>query len=309
MTKRVGLLFFSVAISTVLFLSSCGKAAATTSQPDTQPPPAPKLFTVRENITYGVVDGVELKMDIYYPESATKPLPAVLYVHGGGTTSYVRPTTSSGLRDPYGLLSRGYIVASIDYRSSPDYRFPASLEDVKGVVRFLRANASAYGIDANRIGAYGNGFGGYLVALLGVTDSGVGFEGKGGNQEESSRVRAVVDWYGPTDLTGEWGRGLRLLVFGVSEPEPELLTKASPITWVSRDDPPFLIMHGDMDYGVPLYQSEKFYERLVESGVPATLVVVKNAGSNGFTPISGDISPSRSEIIKMMGDFFDSHLK
>ena len=278
------------------------------------PPPAAldptNLGKVERDVAYGIADGIALKMDIYYPETASGAVPAVLYVHGGGWTKGDK-TAGAGMPEIPELVSRGYLVAAVNYRLAPQYKFPAQIEDVKCAVRFLRANAATYGIDPERIGAWGGSAGGHLVALLGVTDASAGFEGDGGYAEQSSRVQAVVDMFGPSDLTVVFqGAGTILLkqVFGTTDRYSETVKRASPVTWVSSDDPPFLILHGEKDELVPPSQSEILYDRLTAAGVPATLTIVKNAG-HGFAPEGGPIDPSRIAITKTIADFFDQYLK
>ncbi len=129
--------------------------------------------------------------------------------------------------------------------------------------------------------------------------------------EQLSRVRAVVDMFGPTDLEAfnlatTHVRTYRQ-VFDVSARDDPMLRRASPVTYISKDDPPFLILHGDKDAIVPSTQSQELYDRLKAAGVPATLVMVKNAG-HGFVPSGGAISPSREELAKMIAGFFDQNL-
>ena len=269
-----------------------------------------KLGKIERDVTYGVADGVALKMDIYYPKVAEGTMPAVMYVHGGGWTKGDKRIGAGATEIPE-LTSRGYLVAAINYRLAPQYKFPAQIEDVKCAVRFLRANAATYGINPDRIGAWGGSAGGHLVALLGVTDTTAGFEGNGGYADQSSRVQAVADMFGPSDLTVAFeGANTRLLeqVFGTTDHNSDIVKRASPVTWVSSDDPPFLILHGEKDTLVPLSQSKILYDRLIAAGVPATMTIVKNAG-HGFAPAGGTIDPSRTAITKMVADFFDHYLK
>jgi acetyl esterase/lipase len=268
----------------------------------------PPLPTERD-VTYCTLDGVELKMDIYRPQRSAAPTPALLYVHGGGWTGGDK-RSGEGIRDIPELLARGYLVAAVNYRLAPRYKFPAMIEDVKCAVRFLRANAERFSINPEKIGAWGGSAGGHLVALLGTADATAGWD-VGQYLEQSSRVQAVVDMFGPTDLTVLFeGANPRLMeqVFGTSDRNSETLQKASPVNWVSSDDPPFLILHGERDPLVPVSQSQLLYEKLRAAGVPATFVIVKNAG-HGFAPLGGPISPSRQELTKMIGDFFDQYLK
>ncbi len=275
------------------------------SAPLSAQPPRP----TERDVTYCTLDGVELKMDIYRPQSSTAPTPALLYVHGGGWTGGDK-RSGEGIRDIPDLLARGYLVAAVNYRLAPRYKFPAMIEDVKCAVRFLRANAERFSINPEKIGAWGGSAGGHLVALLGTADATAGWE-VGQYLEQSSRVQAVVDMFGPTDLTVLFeGANPKLMeqVFGTSDRNSEILKRASPVNWVSSDDPPFLILHGERDPLVPVSQSQLLYEKLQATGVPVTLVIVKNAG-HGFAPMGGPISPSRQELTKMIGDFFDQYLK
>jgi len=269
-----------------------------------------KLGTTEYDVTYGNVSGVALKMDIHYPKAADKPVPAVVYVHGGGWVSGDK-AEGAGARVIPEMVSRGYLVAAINYRLAPEYKFPAQIVDAKCAVRYLRANAAAYGIDATRIGAFGGSAGGHLVALLGTSDPSSGLEGSCGYGEQSSRVQAVADLYGPADLAAMFDaiRGVLLpLVFGTTDRNSEIVSKASPVTHITSDDPPFLILHGDKDILVPLSQSEVLYDRLIAAQVPATLVVVQN-GTHGFRAEGGPMTPTWNEIIDTIADFFDLHLK
>jgi acetyl esterase/lipase len=265
---------------------------------------------VDRNVTYCVADNVELKMDVYYPLNQGGPAPVAVYVHGGGWTSGDK-SSGAGVRDIPELIARGYVVAAINYRLAPQYKFPAQIQDCKCAIRFLRANADKYGIDPDKIGAWGGSAGGHLVSLLGLTDANAGFEGAGGYADQSSRVQAVVDMFGPTDLTVLFnGASPRTLeqVFGTTDRTSEAIKRASPVTWVSNDDPPFLILHGELDELVPPSQSQLLYDRLIAAGLPATLVMVRNAG-HSFAPVGGPISPTRAELTRMVADFLDRHLK
>ncbi len=282
-----------------------------------------KLGAVERDVTYCTAGGVDLKMDVYYPNSlagsadvaattgAMGQVPAVLYVHGGGWTRGDKSDGAGAAAIP-ALRDAGFLVASINYRLAPEFRFPAQIEDVKCAVRYLRANADSYSLNPDRIGAWGGSAGGHLVSLLGVTDASAGLEGSGGYPDESSRVQAVVDMFGPADLSQEFeggaiGSTLGGRVFGATDRGSEILRAASPVTYISADDPPFLILHGDSDALVPVSQSQELYDRLTSAGIPARLVIVANAG-HGFVPDGGDISPSRQELGRMIVEFFTQQL-
>lgn len=226
------------------------------------PPDPAKLGTTEWDVTYGNVSGVALKMDIYYPEAADEAVPAIISVHGG---AWIYGDKSGGTEVTVipELVARGYLVAAVNYRLSPEHEFPAHIEDVKCAVRHLRANAAEYGIDSSRIGAFGHSAGGHLVALLGTSDPSSGLEGSCGYSDQSSRVQAVADLSGPADLAILLSDVDFVLyieqifdtkaeeVFGTRDPNSEIISKASPITHVTNDDPPFLIVHGDEDVLVP----------------------------------------------------------
>ncbi|MBI3740223.1 MAG: alpha/beta hydrolase [Chloroflexi bacterium] len=264
---------------------------------------------VERDVTYCTMDNVALKMDAYYPRVLNNA-PAVVYVHGGGWTQGDK-SSGEGARDISELQTRGYAVFSINYRLAPQYKFPAQIQDVKCAIRSLRANAAQYGLDPNRVGVWGGSAGGHLVALLGTSDARAGFD-VGEYAEQSSRVQAVVDYFGPADFTnGYIGSNPVTMqrVFGANlSNASELAARYSPITYVSQDDPPFSILHGDKDEVVPLSQSQILNDKLKSAGVESSLVVVKNAG-HGFAPSGGAINPSRAEITRLMADFFDKQLK
>jgi len=245
-------------------------------------------------------------MDVYYPvELREAPAPLVAYIHGGGW----RGGDKQGVtRWPIveGLLSRGYLFASVNYRLAPEYQFPAMIEDVKCAIRHFRAEWETYNIDPERIGVWGTSAGGHLVALLGTTDGSEGLEGSGGYAGVSSRVQAVVDMFGPIDLPSMFDdkRVLMSAVFGADSADTEILRTASPNTWVSPDDPPVLMIHGAQDLTVPLEQSEIFLAALQNVGVESELVVVENAG-HGFAQV-GDEPPGLTiaEISQLAVEFF-----
>jgi len=277
-----------------------------TRTPAVSPLDHAKFGTVERNITYCTSDGIALTLDMHYPKAMSRPAPILVYVHGGSWSSGDK-NDWHGMVDVPELLSRGYLVASVDYRHAPEWKFPTQLEDVKCAIRFLRASAARFNLAPNRIGAWGHSAGGHLVSMLGTTDVGAGFEGPNGYLDQSSRVQAVVDLCGRADLIA-MPADKAMSVFGVTDNSVHLLEHASPVTFVTPDDPPFLILHGDKDTVVPPGVSQEFYDRLQAAGVPAKLVMVKNADHN-FSPVDGAMSPSREEITKLIAGFFDEHLR
>jgi acetyl esterase/lipase len=298
----------AVCLVGAVVLSACSGSAEAPSPTVVAPAASPPAGRVDRDVTYCTGGGEDLRMDIYFPAaSVSRPAPAVMYVHGGGFVGGDK-RSGAGFYDVRGLVDRGYVVASVDYRLAPDDPFPAAIEDVKCAVRFLRSQAAALGIDAEHIGAWGGSAGGSLVSLLGTAEESAGLEGEGGYPGVSSRIQAVVDYFGPTDIRAPatWQ-----LLGGYIPDGPEaasLAAKASPVTHVSPDDPAFLILHGEHDAVVPLSQSQKLYDTLQAAGVPSEFIVVKNA-AHVFFPSGGSLEPSRDEISRMTGDFFDHQLK
>ena len=242
------------------------------------------------------------RLDLYLPEKAEGPLPLIVWIHGGAWLA--------GSKDgcpAVPLAAKGYAVASINYRLSQHAVFPAQIEDCKAAIRWLRANAAKYHLDPDHIGVWGASAGGHLVALLGTTGGVKELEGKGGNLDQSSRVQCVVDWFGPADLLTMGGRHdkpgspVARLIGGPVQENKEKARRASPLTYVSKDAAPFLIMHGDQDNVVPLAQSESLAAALKKAGVEVTLVVVQGNGHGG----PGFNSPENRKLIE---DFFARHL-
>lgn len=259
---------------------------------------------MESDITYCIVDGNRLKMDVYFPQTADGLWPVAVYIHGG---SFTGGSKQSGAGIPFiqPLVNSGYLVVAVNYRLLPEYPFPAPIEDVKCAIRSLRANASRFNIDVNRIGVFGSSAGGQLASLLGVMDASAGMDGSGGYFEQSSRVQAVVSMAGPSDVTLLCSpEGFLDLIDVQGCQDTETLLKYSPISYVSLDDPPFLLLHGTLDIGVPPVHSELLFERLNAAGIPVTYSRIQNA-AHVFTPEGGEIQPSLEELVYLVISFFN----
>ncbi|HLO15912.1 MAG TPA: alpha/beta hydrolase [Anaerolineales bacterium] len=269
-----------------------------------------KLGTIERDVKYCTMNGVVLKMDIYYPITKEKQWPMIIYVHPGGWTSGTKSVGAS-LVDIQALQKAGFLLTSVEYRLAPMYKFPAMIEDVKCAVRFLRAHADEYNIDPERFGAIGASAGGHLVSLLGVTDNTSGFD-VGEYLNYSSRVQAVVDIDGVADLTPPFTKTLffdRNEVFGTFDDRDPIFAKASPVSYVTPDDPPFLIFQGEFDTTVPPQQAMRFFRHLQMEGIEAQLIVIENA-DHGFLSVNGNpIHPSLEEIRKRVLLFWEQTLK
>jgi acetyl esterase/lipase len=249
---------------------------------------APPEVEVVRDVEVGKGGERALKMHLVKPKTAPKePMPVVVFIYGGGWRGGSR---EAGIRPLTRLAQKGYVGASIEYRLSQEAKFPAQIEDCKCAIRYLRAKAKELGIDADRIGVWGPSAGGHLAALVGTSGDVKELEGAGGWPEFSSRVQAVVDWFGPTDFLkmgknkidhDAAGSPESQLIGGPIQESKDKVAKANPITYVTKDDPPFLIMHGDQDDLVPLGQSELLQEALRKAGVDSTLQVMKGQG-HGF---------------------------
>jgi acetyl esterase/lipase len=214
-----------------------------------------------------------------------------VWIHGGGWQSGDKSLQASGVQ--LRQATRGYVVASINYRLSGLASHPAQIHDCKAAIRWLRLHAAEYRIDPARVGVWGSSAGGHLAALVGTSGDVAVLEGAE-SPGASSRVSAVVDWYGPSDLPNMQAQGLPCGGDHSSAASPEgrmvgcALTaclekarEASPITWVSPDDPPFHIVHGTSDCTVPPLQSETFHAALVGAGVDSSLTLIPGAGHGG----------------------------
>jgi acetyl esterase/lipase len=280
--------------------------AKATAKP--QPPPIPEGVKVERDLEYAKVGDTALLLDLYRPESSGAPLPLVVWVHGGawrGGSKDVCPAVP--------LSGRGYVVASINYRLTGVATFPAQIEDCRAAIRWLRAHASKYNLDPRRVGVWGGSAGGHLVALLGTSGDVSKWDTVGGNTDQSARVQAVCDFFGPADFLAESipeGRrdadsAVGRLLGGAVNDRKEEARQASPLTYISADDPPFLIFHGDQDKTVPIAQSEILEDALKKAGIDATFIRVKNGG-HGFGAGS---DPNPAEIRARVIAFFDKHLK
>ncbi len=203
--------------------------------------------------------------------------------------------------------SGDYVGVSVGYRLSGESIWPAQIHDCKAAIRWLRANAKKYNLDPEKIGVTGTSAGGHLVAMLGTSGDVPDLEGKlGDHLKESSRVQCVVDQFGPTELLTMGGRHNNAnspeskLVGGAIQENKKAAQNASPTSYVSKDDPPFLFIHGTKDPAVPFNQSERLQEALKKADLESVLVPVTGGGHGGFP---------RDEVAERMRQFFDKHLR
>jgi acetyl esterase/lipase len=310
----------SVSLSALVFLLGSLGACPAAEQAAPEPAPKPELTISNDvelikDVAYSQDGHKSHKLDILRLKNRPKdPMPVIVWIHGGG---FRGGSKTSGYRHLMRFAQRGYLGVSIDYRFSTEAIFPAQLEDCKCAIRFLRAKAKEYNLDADHIGVWGGSAGGNLVAMLGTTGGVKEFEGKGGWERYSSRVQAVVEYFGMTDFLAieelvKQGKATERfmlrdgkdsasgLLGGPFWENPDLCRKASPTTYASKDDAPFYIFHGDKDPLTPASQGQLLNERLRTAGVESDFYLVKD-GKHGWPP--------RPDVDKRVDDFFDRHLK
>lgn len=272
---------------------------------------------VEKDIAY-VADGdAAQKLDLYLPEKPSdKPLPLIVWVHGGAW----RAGSKAG-GPAVGMAARGYAVASVEYRFVPKSLYPAQIQDCQAAIRWLRANRAKYNFDPDHIGAWGASAGGHLVLLLGTAGGKKAFPPIGGNEDQSDQVQAVCDLYGPTDFNtvaqqAEEDKGVKniwkfntpedpysnLVGVNVNGGDKAKVDAVSPVHFVSKGNPPVLIVHGTKDTLVPYAQSVEFEAASKKAGVSVLLQRLPNSGHGG--PMFNNPA-----INKLIQAFFDKHLK
>jgi acetyl esterase/lipase len=234
-------------------------------------PKVPEDIEEIRNVEYRNINGKSLQLDIYKPKNLNKPAPLLVFIHGGGW--------KSGQRSDYMVYlipfaQEGYITATLSYRLLSDAPYPACAEDVMAAFDWIFRNAGKYGYDPDRVAAIGGSAGAHLAMLAGY-----GWHRGSGSDTTSKahRIKAVVDIYGPVDLTTEYARNHPLVTGFISKSyteAPELYKEASPVNYLDKDDPPTLILHGSSDDLVPVSQSWLLKHKLDSLGVPAELNVL-----------------------------------
>jgi acetyl esterase/lipase len=266
----------------------------------------PPDVTIVPDLEYVPGGGESQSLDLYLPKSDAAKIPLVVFVHGGGWNSGTDKVWHPSFHD---LLANGFAVATINYRMLPQFPWPAQINDTKAAVRWLRAHAADYHLDADHIGIWGHSAGGHLAAMMGTTNGNPTLEGNDGVKGVSSDVQAACDWSGPTDLVATYTDPAEAtsilykldvaLVGGPSASVQDLLKQASPITYVSSKSVPFLIMQGATDNVVPLTQSTELNDALQKAGVESQFIICPNEGHGIDKP--ADLVPVTA--------FFTKHLK
>ncbi|MDR3406500.1 MAG: alpha/beta hydrolase [Chthoniobacter sp.] len=301
-------LLFLAAVTAAFAFTFVLPVSAVAQQPAAaaeRPKEVPDDAKVLLDVSYVENGHARQKLDLYVPAQPKGPL--LIWIHGGGWRG-------GSKSQPPGLamLKNGVAVASVEYRFSQDAVFPAQIEDCKAAIRWLRAHAKEYGYRDDMFAAWGASAGGHLVALLDVTGKVRDFD-VGANLDQSSAVQCVIDWFGPSDFPAydpdlptpmvqrENPESVIAQLFGgIVSQKLELAKRASPVTWVTKDAAPMLIMQGTKDPLVPLDQSQRLYDKLKAAGADVTLDVIEGAGHGGpqfVTP----------EKLKMIFEFLAKH--
>lgn len=285
-------------------------------------------ITIKRDLEYAVYqhqgETKQLLLDLYLPDKPTpEPQPLLIYIHGGGWLEFSKEICPGEI-----VAKKGYAIACINYRYSTEAIFPAQIHDAKAAVRWLRANATKYNLDPNKFGAWGASAGGHLSLLLGTSGGIAELEGNQGNLDVSSEVQAVCNWFAPTDFTQvtpafskpfslevekkyrktPWFLYTKVtskLLGGAVKDNLELAALANPITYIDSEDPPVLVVHGDLDKIVPINQSEVLVAALTAQGVPVTFIrkpdmkhTYRGENKERFSP----------ELIALALEFFEQNL-
>ncbi|HLN29841.1 MAG TPA: alpha/beta hydrolase [Gemmataceae bacterium] len=310
MSRRLSLAFVTLVAGVLISLTPGPVVAAEPS------------FTRQADVIYGRKFGTALTMDIFTPKSDANGAAIILVVSGGFLSSH--EAINPAFAKPF--LTHGYTVFAVVHGSQPRFQIPEIIQDMNRSVRFIRHNAKDYGIDPNRLGITGGSAGGHLSLMVGMA----GTQGDPNAQDpvdhESSRVQAVACFFPPTDFLN-YGSAGREMIHATDHRSPfrpsfdyhelnkstnlwdritddsklrQIAHDVSPIYYISPDDPPTLITHGDKDGLVPLQQSESFIAKLKETGVEGKLLVKKGKG-HGWPELIKDVGPFL--------EWFDGHLK
>jgi acetyl esterase/lipase len=263
--------------------------------------PLPAQVAVERGVVYQQANGIEVRLDIAYPTQGTGPRPAVIFAFGGGWGYFAKQNRSQFFDHMIATAEKGYVAATVDYRVTsekvngvPVSSFPDPVHDLKQAVRWLRVNADRYGIDPGHIGAVGFSSGAHLVLMLAVTDENDGLEGRSADAGVSSRVQAAVAMGGPGDMAGLYRETAAApqrvvdLLGGTPEQVPERYALASPVNYVSADDPPVMLVHGDRDTKIPTAQALQLDAEMTRQGHRHLLVIKKDAGHKKF-PMDDEI--------------------
>jgi len=308
-------LFYTALFLGLLFSYGCKKNR--TEEKDTNSPVSVTTKTIHKDLVYANGSQAQ-KLDLYLPETGNS-FPLVIWIHGGGWQSGDKAQFANTPMFK-ALIARGYAVAAVNYRLSDEAKFPAQIFDVKAAVRWLKANAIMYKLNSSKFGAWGSSAGGHLTALLATSSGVTALEDMAqGNSSQSTKIQVAVDWFGPINLllmeemAKSHGCPARtnlpnspeslLMGYPIQEKPSQTLT-ASPISYLSTDDPPMYIQHGKLDCTVSYLQSQLIYDSM-KAFKPQTDLQLKFLENSGHGGNEFETSANISGVI----DFLDKYLK
>lgn len=262
---RFAVLQLACGIVLSLVLCLANRAAIAQEKPAAAPPE----IEFRPNVEYGTAGEIKLTLNLAMQKPGDALRPAILYIHGGGWAAGNKDQLNEAIKL---AAKQGYVAVTIGYRFAPQHVFPAQVEDVKCAARWLRAHAGELKLDPERLGAIGFSAGAHLSMMLGTMDKEDGFEGEGGWPDQSSKVQAVVSYFGPTNFVSEYPeitRGIvKRFIGGTQTEKLEQYRKASPVTYVDKRDAPMLLFQGTEDLLVPYEQAFQMTRALTDAKVP-----------------------------------------
>ena len=289
-----------------LFLASSAWTARGAEPAIVEPLPPRPTYRIERNIQYGVAAGVNLRLDAYMP-AGEGPFPGLLVIHGGAWSTGIKEQLGRYARR---LAERGYAAFAVNYRLAPAHKFPAQIDDCRDALRWLVAHAEKFHVDVDRLGAIGYSAGGHLSALLATEPTPRARLSADASTQQSAktdqdfvRLSAIAIGGAPCDFRDfdPDSRGLAFWLGGKRASIPQVYAAASPAAFVTPDDPPTFLWHGDSDRLVPLANPTGFADLLKKTGVETEFRVVKEGGHI--------YSAFDLESLEQAVDFFDKHLK
>ena len=252
-------------------------------------------WLVSTNVTYNVASGQELKLDIYRPRDAAAPVPVAMYIHGGG---WVAGSKEGSVLAALEFARMGMAVVNVEYRLAKVAEAPAAVEDCRCALRWIIRNADRYKFDVSRIVVVGGSAGGHLALMTGMTTRAAGFDRPcpapesirwTGSDTTEPKVAAIVNFFGITDVndmleSGANARSYAIEWIGDRNDVARIATRVSPLTYVRKELPPILTIHGDADTLVPVAHARRLHDALQKAGATSELLILPGAGHGDFNP-------------------------
>lgn len=286
---------------TTLFVLICAAAQAQLSETATWAAHAQNQYAVKPNITYGVQNNYETKLDVYQRRDVSGPQPTIIYIHGGG---WVGGTKEGALMSLFPYFEMGWNVVNVEYRMERVSPAPAAVEDCLCALRFIAVHAKEYNIDTTRLVTTGDSAGGHLALTTGMIPQSAGLDRQCPGPD-LPKVAAILDWYGITDvndlLDGPNRKGYAVQWLGSLPDKEAIARRVSPLEYVRPGLPPILMIQGDADPTVPYSHSVRLKEALDKAGVPNELVTIPGGKHGGFTP------EERARIFTATHEFLAKH--